>query len=668
MSMVKAFIGHSFTEDDKKLNDTFLEYFNEIKKTGIGFTWDHAKDAEPKDLAEKVMSLIKDKNLFVGICTKKERVIKSDKIKPCWIKRKILKVHESEFNWKTSDWIIQEIGLAIGREMALILLIEEGLRLPGGLQGNIEHIVFNRQSPERSFLQILEMIRALIPKAPNAPMQELGAASSENITQEKGKKENDNWWLEPKPEWKNNHYRLSLLFSIEADNLDAEKKITAAFLASPDGRGPNGSAGWEAISAYIRLLSGKGESLSKMEQLVNKNPGVEKVQFYLGRAYEIYKEYEKAGQAFKRAAEHAEGIEDRLNDFGEAAKAYCLGGMKLKSEEITTIMKQEVCRSSAGESILVTTLQEIANIESDMDVYYGLSERLLEIKPSDTNVRFNLAYKYSKGNEEKLSLFHYLRIPEPERSGVTWNNLGVQYEHFQMSCSSISSYRKAEKIGETLAMSNIANKFIDAGFLPEAKDICNKAIKIESNHKNINLAMARIQEKPDEEIKNEEGIVKETASYSEFFKIYGRALCKTNPNDYSEIWEGPKCQLCLKIQGNQFVAEGTYEVPNNRISDLWPSLALGVKATPPPIKKYIVKYVGTLSGYSIKAVMTEEAVNNEIAVASKTLGTGLADKTERNLLMVILDSFKEIRVYDKNGPESKKLYTLKNLRNSLLGD
>lgn len=668
MSMLKAFIGHSFTEDDKILNNTFLEYFNVIKEMDIGFTWDHARAAEPKELAEKVMSLIRDKNLFVGICTKKERVIGSDKIKPCWIKRKILKVHESEFNWKTSDWIIQEIGLAVGRKMALILLIEEGLRLPGGLQGNIEHIEFNRQSPERSFIQILEMIRALIPKAPNAPMQELGAASSENVTQEEGKKENDNWWLEPKPEWNNNHFWFALINSIEAGNTKAEKKITAAFLESPDGRSPSGPVSWEAISLYIRLLSGKSESLSKMEQLVNDNPEVGKVQFYLGKAYAHYKEYEKAGQAYKCAGEHATGIEDRLNDLGEAAIAYCRGGIKLKSEEIVAIMKQEVCQSDAGEKNLITTLQEIANIESDMDVYYGLSERLLEIKPSDTNIRFNLAYKYSQGNEEKLSLFHYLRIPEPERSGIAWNNLGVQYNHFQMACSAINSYRKAEKIGETLAMSNIANKFIDVGFLSEAEDICSKAIKIESNHKNINLAMARIQEKPDEEIKNEEGIVKETASYSEFFKIYGRALCKTNPNDYSEIWEGPKCQLCLKIQGNHFVAEGTYEVPNNRIRDLWPSLALGAKATPPLSKKYIVKYVGTLSGYSIKAVMTEEVVNNEIAVASKTLVTGLADRTERNILMVILDSFNEIRVYDKKEPESKKLYVLKNLKDILLGD
>jgi hypothetical protein len=36
-----------------------------------------------------------------------------------------LKIRESERVWKTSDWIIQEIGLAIGKGVKLILLIEE---------------------------------------------------------------------------------------------------------------------------------------------------------------------------------------------------------------------------------------------------------------------------------------------------------------------------------------------------------------------------------------------------------------------------------------------------------------------------------------------------------------------------------------------------------------
>jgi hypothetical protein len=72
MSQLKAFVGHSFLKEDEEVVRTFLEFFDHVKGMGIGFDWDHAKPAEPKTLAEKVLTLAQDKNLFIGICTKKE--------------------------------------------------------------------------------------------------------------------------------------------------------------------------------------------------------------------------------------------------------------------------------------------------------------------------------------------------------------------------------------------------------------------------------------------------------------------------------------------------------------------------------------------------------------------------------------------------------------------
>lgn len=42
-------------------------------------------------------------------------------------------------------------------------------------------------------------------------------------------------------------------------------------------------------------------------------------------------------------------------------------------------------------------------------------------------------------------------------------------------------------MGETLAMSNLAEKLITAGFLPEAQKECDDALKIPSYHKNAGL-------------------------------------------------------------------------------------------------------------------------------------------------------------------------------------
>jgi tetratricopeptide (TPR) repeat protein len=663
MNKVRAFVGHSFSKDDETLNKTFLDYLDQIKAMEIGFIWDHAKAAEPRQLAEKVMSLIRDRNLFIGICTKKERVIGPNELERCWIKRRVLGGHESMFSWKTSDWIIQEIGLAMGREMDLILLLEEGLRLPGGLQGDIEYIEFTRENPERSFGKLLEMIRSLIPKTVSASIEDLGTASSEKATQEQSEEEFDHRWLEPKPDWDHSDYEFALFHCIATGDLDVEKKITETFLKSPEGRTLSGPAGWEAICQYFRLVSGKDASIVKMEQLAEEKSEFEKVHFYLGKAYEIYKEYEKAGQAYVCAAERATDIRDKLKNFGEAAKAYFRAGIKVKSQEFAARMRQEVSQSGVGEEILVAVLRKIASIELDMDVYYALSERLLELKPGDTEIRFDLAYKYSENEEQELSLFHYLRIPAPRRVGITWNNLGVQRAHFRMVGSAVDSYRKAEQMRETLAMSNIANKFIGAGFLSEAEVICNKALEIKDYHKNIIHSMTRIKEIPTEEAEKEDSIVENAAPYSDFYRAYGKALCRVDPIDCSGIWEGPKCSLRLEIQGSRFLAEGTYELPESTLRALALQRAQGVGAPPGSPEKRVVRYEGTLSGHAIKAFMTEDSENQRPGSIANTLLTiGLPNKKEQTVLMAILDPFSEIRVYDKSAEVPQKLYVLRKLR------
>lgn len=48
--------------------------------------------------------------------------------------------------------------------MDVIILLEDGLRKPGGLQGDLEYIGFNRNEPSKSFNKILEMLTALTPK------------------------------------------------------------------------------------------------------------------------------------------------------------------------------------------------------------------------------------------------------------------------------------------------------------------------------------------------------------------------------------------------------------------------------------------------------------------------------------------------------------------------
>ena len=145
MENINAFVGHSFDDSDKEIVRIFIDYFTTLSKsTGLNFLWDHAEEAQTMAISQKVKDKIIGKNLFIGIFTKKERVIKDHLlVKGMLINSKNLMSDESNFEWKTSDWVLQELGYCLGKDMSAIILLEKGSRSISGLQADHEYIEFD---------------------------------------------------------------------------------------------------------------------------------------------------------------------------------------------------------------------------------------------------------------------------------------------------------------------------------------------------------------------------------------------------------------------------------------------------------------------------------------------------------------------------------------------
>ena len=71
MEEIRAFVGHSFNQDDAEVVGCFLKYFTQLSNSHPKFSWEHAEGAEPKIVAEKVMSLIANKNVSLVFVQKK---------------------------------------------------------------------------------------------------------------------------------------------------------------------------------------------------------------------------------------------------------------------------------------------------------------------------------------------------------------------------------------------------------------------------------------------------------------------------------------------------------------------------------------------------------------------------------------------------------------------
>lgn len=320
MDGVRAFVGHSFTQDDHALVSVFLKHFDVLQKSLPNFGWVNAEPAEPAELAAKVIRLMSDANVFIAICTKKQRSIAPPDLIATWLPTGFLKAPQERFLWKTSDWVMQEIGLAIGKGLSIIILLESGVERPGGLQGNIEHIEFERANPEAKFDKILEMITALSPKLSKDPAKtsDPRLSPSEQAAEVTVSPDEDYWT--PKVGWTQFRYDTALWRVIFVGDENGLKGLNEAYAKTEHFTSVN-EARWNALIEYHKLAMGKG-SIGKLKTLADANATNSGVGEQLARGYSHLGEDREAARTFEEAAELAPTPKEKVRLLAKAVQSW----------------------------------------------------------------------------------------------------------------------------------------------------------------------------------------------------------------------------------------------------------------------------------------------------------------------------------------------------------
>lgn len=250
----------------------------------------------------------------------------------------------------------------------------------------------------------------------------------------------------------------------------------------------------------------------------------------------------------------------------------------------------------------MTFAKTLLDMVKDEDNFYpsvAAMERILALKPDDIATRSNLALKQSERGNNDLALHHYLKIPFPDRSSAAWNNIGVTFENLKLSGKAVDAYRRAASMEETLAMSNLGNKFLGAGFVSKAKEQCEAALKFENPHKNVGELLARATELPELEDKNQEQILETGKRKVEFYRKLGEAASAEDIIPPKTICVGPDCNLEMaRIEHNKVALVGEFERDPGALG-----LAL-IGGNPfgnsPPSKiRHKVRFAGTVQGAAI---------------------------------------------------------------------
>ncbi len=129
-----AFVGHSFAASDRYIVESVIGTLREV-----GFSVVTGERPRAERISEKVKRLIDGQHLFVGLFTRRERIVRKQE-------------------WTTSPWVIDEKAYALGHNKRLLLLKEQGIASIGGLQGDYEFIEFSRDRLDALVLTMLKFL------------------------------------------------------------------------------------------------------------------------------------------------------------------------------------------------------------------------------------------------------------------------------------------------------------------------------------------------------------------------------------------------------------------------------------------------------------------------------------------------------------------------------
>ena len=527
MNEISAFVGHSFREEDEPFVKKILSFLDTIGNSVAGFSWDHARGAQATQVSQKVLEKIEGKNVFIGICSASECVSAIADIRTPRLRPRTRVISAEHVLRKSSDWITQEIGLAIGRRMKVILLLEEGVRSPGGLQGDLEYISFRRDAVERCFDPLLQMIAALRPP----PARALGPALESVVS--------------PAP----------------AES--AADRPSPPSASEAEGVAPEVRASYRVFeAAFEGTMENLNAAMASFEQ-VNPEPSKTTVAELRSRALIIMGErtgaaylgeQRKLAAAFPKSYSIAIGVANALNQLGEtasaasgylhaesltdspqskaralagAARAQLRGGQGEAARQLAARVDLLVDLSNSSAAI-IWQAAELWKELGETERFNALAELALELDPARSHERFTLAYAYGEADAEALSLVHYRAVVQTDDSNEgAWNNLGVAASAQKLPINAHRAFERARELKNPLAAGNLAHSLIDIGRLDDAAALCEQTIRQIGTDERISSAQARILSGPRGETTRIEELTNEVRPIREFNQSWARAYFST---------------------------------------------------------------------------------------------------------------------------------------------
>lgn len=292
----------------------------------------------------------------------------------------------------------------------------------------------------------------------------------------------------------------------------------------------------EVLYLYLSYIYKSDKSaLKRLDDLAKDQEIADYAVLWLAGCYEHSKDYQKAITIYQKAVTIAK-TEDKKADYF-ASQASCLNKLN-KSDQALELLGNALSNfdSDIAKASLYKTISSIEKERGNNEAAALAREKVAEYEPENTTARFNAAYAQGDSDLHILSALNYdTLLSFDNKDSTALNNLGAQCLRLKLPIKGIGFYRKAMEQKNTLAMSNLAYKYMNEGFSEEAASILEKAKSLDNIHPNVGSAIADLQKVKEQEEELWKKILSNGVQQQGFFRKYAdRYFTKAKSSDSFE--------------------------------------------------------------------------------------------------------------------------------------
>jgi tetratricopeptide (TPR) repeat protein len=532
-----AFVGRSFLDSDKAIWHEMRDIFDSFRD--LGFHYEDAKGAQLKAISEKVKEGIQRNSLYIGILTRRHRVVgpATSRTRALW---DAIRANAS-YRWTTSEWIIEEIGYAIGRDKKTLLLIEAGVIFPiTDLDADTEFVTFDRADLKEASMRLTQIINKLIATEIGAPAPSAEAAPP----------------IDPQEAATGAFERFDQIVDLaRAGEIKKADQLQEELLSEDSQKNPEL---FHAALRRFRASAGDSSSLEWLESRATARPPTASAVEQLARFYADHGQSKRGIQLLSDSLVSI-AAEDRAEIVFYLVELYRDQGESGKAEGLLQNLLAEGSNKKRARAF--AELAQIAKARGDVNLRLGALEKAVELNPLVDSRRFDLAHLYEESKRPQMAVFHYRLLAQDEHAQGAKNNLAVALGGLGLKAKEVEGYR-AIAGDYPLAKANLAVLYAEAGFLDQALEMAVPVISSgdEQAVERANYVISRVGVLRREANSILERLDKNTRAEREFRAAYADAYALSPPR--------AGAALALFPQGEMMVECDSASLTGSRVEEI----------------------------------------------------------------------------------------------------